>query len=664
MRSRASLLFWALPLLLTLPAQADPVPSIDLRNFHPPADPKGSLYLEPSSTPGPLAWNVGAIASYAYRMVTLEDADGDRVSIPVEHQLSLDYVASLGIGDRLAVNIALPSVLYQSGDDTSATLDDGSLPQTALGDASFGAKATMIPTSGLGGFGLAALGRVSAPTGDHRSYVSDGSVTGELRLLGELRLIALALQATAGARIRGEEQTFVQEDFGHDLPWGVGVSMRPQAFGLDQKGRWTWTAEARGQVALTPSFANGPQTPILAGLSARYAVGDVSLLAGVELPLNGAVGSPLVRGVFGLGWAPRFYDEDGDGVADDKDECQELAEDRDGFEDHDGCPDFDNDDDGVPDDQDRCPAEQEDEDEYQDDDGCIDPDNDGDGVLDDDDACPDTAGPSGSGEEAGCPIRDSDADGVLDGADKCPTQAEDKDGFADEDGCPEEDNDRDGVLDEDDACPTVRGAARSDAKLNGCPSPDKDGDTYDDAQDKCPDKPEDFDGADDEDGCPDPDDDKPAYQRAKPLLSVDHRKKEKEARLKFRIPPKLVAADGGAAVDPKTLPSMRALAQVLNANKHWVALVGVRPGKGANAEQKALTESFALVFALRNLTHRDEAAESIGWAAVKDQPAARQRGYGILVLAPPKPKGRLKVPRRPPPPSIAPKKAPGGGKAP
>ncbi|MEZ4219533.1 MAG: hypothetical protein R3B13_01300 [Polyangiaceae bacterium] len=662
MRCRASLWVWAVPMLVSLTANADPVPSVDLRNFHPPADPKGALYLEPTATPGPLAWNVGAIASYAYRMVTLQDPSGDRVSIPVEHQLSLDYIASLGIGDRLAVSLGLPSVLYQSGDDTSSTLADGTLPQTALGDASFGAKATMIPTSDLGGFGLAALGRVTFPTGDGRSYVADGSVTGELRLLAEMRLIALAVQATAGARVRGNEQSYVGEDFGHDLPWGLGLAVKPQAFGLDSKGRWTWVAEARGQIALTPSFGSGAQSPVLAGVSARYALGDLSLLAGAELPLNDAVGSPVVRGVLGLGWAPRFYDEDDDGVPDDKDECQELAEDRDGFEDHDGCPDFDNDDDGVPDDQDRCPTEQEDEDEYQDEDGCIDPDNDGDGVPDTTDACPDEAGPATGAQGAGCPVRDADGDGVLDGKDRCPDRPEDKDGFQDDDGCPDLDNDRDRVLDEDDACPLEFGAPRSDAKLNGCPSPDKDGDTYDDAQDKCVGEPEDFDGVDDDDGCPDPDGDKPAWQRAKPLLTVDYREQDKEARLKFRILPAVTAtADGGASVEPKTLPSLRALAQVLNENPHWVALVGVKPGKGDEAEQQALNQSFAVVYALRNLTHRDEAAETIGWSAVKDQ-AGYGGQLGILVLAPPKPKGRLKVPnvslRPTPAPAPAPTPAP------
>lgn len=668
MRLRATLAVTASLVLATGAALADPVPSLDLRNFHPPADPKGSLFLEPTATPGPGAWNVAALLSYAHRQVTLENAAGDVVETPLDHQLSLDYLAALGIGERLAVSLSLPTVLYQNGDDSAVALGGGKLPQTALGDAAFGAKATLVPTSGLGGFGLAALGRVTAPTGDGRSYLSDGAVTGELRLLSELRLIALAIQASAGARVRGEERSYVGEEFGHDLPWAAGISVRPQAFGLDSKGRWTWTAEARGQLALTPSFGSGAQSPALAGLSARYTVGDVSFLGGAELPLNDAVGSPRVRGVLGIGWAPRFYDEDGDGVPDDRDECPELAEDRDGFEDHDGCPDFDNDDDGVPDDQDRCPAEREDEDDFQDDDGCIDPDNDGDGVPDEQDACPDESGPASSAAGAGCPIRDGDQDGVLDDADKCPNEPEDKDGFQDEDGCPDPDNDGDGVLDEDDACPMVAGAERSDAKLNGCPSPDKDGDTFDDAQDKCPNEPEDFDGVEDDDGCPDDDSDKPVGLRAKPLVTVD--KKGAEHIVRWRVAPKLVANKESIEVDEKTLPSVRALAQLLNRNPEWVALVGVRPtGNTGDAEQEALTKAFAVVHHLRNYTHRDEAAESVGWSAVESQPDARRLGLGVVLLAPPSsevravtaPSGaRLKLPKAPiaPAPAKAPSKTP------
>jgi OmpA-OmpF porin, OOP family len=130
---------------------------------------------------------------------------------------------------------------------------------------------------------------------------------------------------------------------------------------------------------------------------------------------------------------PAVGDKDGDGIKDDVDKCPNDAEDRDGFEDADGCPDPDNDKDGIADLKDRCPNDAEDKDGFEDEDGCPDPDN--------------------------------DKDGILDAADKCPNQPEDKDGFEDEDGCPDPDNDKDGILDAADKCPNDPGPADND----GCP---------------------------------------------------------------------------------------------------------------------------------------------------------------------------------------------------
>lgn len=63
-------------------------------------------------------------------------------------------------------------------------------------------------------------------------------------------------------------------------------------------------------------------------------------------------------------------DRDADGLADDVDKCPDAPEDRDAFQDADGCPDQDNDQDGVLDVDDLCPSEPEDRDGNQDDDGC------------------------------------------------------------------------------------------------------------------------------------------------------------------------------------------------------------------------------------------------------------------------------------------------------
>ena len=142
----------------------------------------------------------------------------------------------------------------------------------------------------------------------------------------------------------------------------------------------------------------------------------------------------LTQAYVGLTWWFGSGDQDGDGVADEYDQCPDAAEDFDGYNDTDGCPDPDNDGDGIPDADDACPTRAEDLDGYQDQDGCPDPDNDG--------------------------------DGVFDGRDQCPDEAEDIDGWQDQDGCPDPDNDQDGVPDGQDKCPRTPADSKVDA--NGC----------------------------------------------------------------------------------------------------------------------------------------------------------------------------------------------------
>src|SRR5690606_33985791 len=81
-------------------------------------------------------------------------------------------------------------------------------------------------------------------------------------------------------------------------------------------------------------------------------------------------------------------DSDGDGIPDARDACPAAVEDKDGFEDDDGCPDSDNDGDGIPDARDACPTVAEDKDGFEGDDGCPEFDNDGDGILEPHDKCP------------------------------------------------------------------------------------------------------------------------------------------------------------------------------------------------------------------------------------------------------------------------------------
>lgn len=131
-------------------------------------------------------------------------------------------------------------------------------------------------------------------------------------------------------------------------------------------------------------------------------------------------------------------DQDEDGIRDSLDKCPTVPEDKDNFEDEDGCPDRDNDQDSVLDLDDQCPLVAEDHDKFQDSDGCPEADNDADGILDVDDKCPnDPEDKDDFEDEDGCPDRDNDQDGIPDREDLCPNEPETKNGYADQDGCPD-----------------------------------------------------------------------------------------------------------------------------------------------------------------------------------------------------------------------------------
>ena len=112
----------------------------------------------------------------------------------------------------------------------------------------------------------------------------------------------------------------------------------------------------------------------------------------------------LPGGIARTRWRPREKDSDLDGIPDSMDRCPNAAEDMDGYEDTDGCPDVDNDGDGIPDVDDDCPNMAEDFDGFNDMDGCPDVDNDGDGIRDADDKCPNAAETFNNFEDTdGCP---------------------------------------------------------------------------------------------------------------------------------------------------------------------------------------------------------------------------------------------------------------------
>lgn len=178
----------------------------------------------------------------------------------------------------------------------------------------------------------------------------------------------------------------------------------------------------------------------------------------------------------GLGFSFRFggfADDDGDRIGNRRDKCPNLAEDWDGFEDEDGCPDPDNDSDGLPDVVETNSGVYVDKNDPGTDPNNRDTDNDGISDYDeiyqygcnplkqesDNDSIPDYEEVFTHGTNPGSadtdkdnlndfdelfvyytdPLQpDTDGDGLVDGRDKCPIEPEDYNGYKDDDGCPDE----------------------------------------------------------------------------------------------------------------------------------------------------------------------------------------------------------------------------------
>jgi hypothetical protein len=646
-------------------AAAQTLPSVDARTWQPSTDANANLVTEPVGTPGMWRWNVAGLLRYENHPFTLRFAGSDSVAYrPIEHLFGLDVVAGMGIGKIGAVGVSIPMVIYQDGSNgmPSTIATSGSVPATALGDVGIHGKATILANEDkLAGFGLAALGLVTVPTGDRASFLGDGSTTATARLLAEYKYVVARVQASLGYTLRTDHHTWPAASvggvtFGDQIPWTFGVNLRPGILSkaIDEDDRQTWEIAAHGWLPAGPvgPFGTGDPgsaklSPVLLAISDRVEIGhdhDVYAIGGVDIGLDTAAGVPAARIIAGIGWAPRPHDRDGDGVADDIDECPDLAEDPDGKQDGDGCPEDDADADGVMDDQDACPLVPG---VWQNDplkNGCPAPDSDKDGIADPLDACPMIPGVfSSDPAKNGCPRvgdwrkRDADRDKIPDRFDACPRERGTAHDDAHKNGCPVRDADRDGIPDEQDACPREAGSASTDPLRHGCKHPDRDHDSYPDEVDECPDNAEVWNGVKDEDGCPD--------DGGKPLVVVDL-KDPKHPTIAVVKP--LAFKAGGDPTKPEldaaSVMTLRALATEEDKHEDWTIGVGVRSGAGRQETARAIALAQADVVArwLNALVYRNNAAEVVQWDAAKQEPGATS-GIAFLVLLspiPPPPPGK------------------------
>jgi outer membrane protein OmpA-like peptidoglycan-associated protein len=443
-------------------------------------------------------FTAGAFLNYARRPFAVFSApDNALVLSPVANNVAFDVVAAIGLKNLVEIGVGLPVALFQNGDDLADIGGVGTVQSGQLGDPRIVAKLKLIgnpedPADAP--FALSLFGEARLPVLEQSGANFFGS--GTFSALGGLAFRTgaskLSLGGNLGFLFRPEKSQIENITIGNDIKYGLGL-------GYKVNDAITATGELDGALSIESQTnaegeAGGLHAPAELRAGAKIAIGKTKSLlvpVGLGVGLNNGVGAPDFRLFAGVTYVAQDLDPDKDGILIPLDSCPKDAEDMDGFEDSNGCPEVDNDQDGVLDAApDACLNEAEDKDTFKDEDGCPDPDN--------------------------------DADGVNDTGDRCPNEAEDKDSFKDEDGCPEVDNDEDGIADKEDECPLDSGAA----EFKGCP--DTDADKLINKNDKCPNDPEDFDKFQDEDGCPELDNDNDGISDASDLCPNDPENKNGE----------------------------------------------------------------------------------------------------------------------------------------
>ncbi len=454
----------------------------DTHLFRPAMDSKGFFTTNGSDIIGKGDISFGLVIDYGNTLLRVNDL-GQKSPQLVNHSFQGTGTFNYGIANLLILGVDLP-VNLMAGDEqvNNATPPVATVPgwNTAKVDSQtigyLGLHSKFRITRVEHGIGLAVGLQVGVPITDApKNGGADPTAWIWPHAIVEKRLGATGkfkIGLDVGFRAHGASTTqlllrdgkFVD---GNLATFGVGASYRLLE-GMDVVAETYGTyllADADSKVKLSNEAVGGIKlfvecnSYLMMGAGPRYTQGFETA---------------NFRAFLGFVFEPSIGDRDGDGIKDDLDKCPDDPEDRDGFQDEDGCPDPDNDNDGILDVDDRCVNEPEDRDGDQDTDGCpegSDGDRDGDGIPDSRDKCPDVPEDrDGFQDEDGCPDPDNDNDGILDKVDSCPNDPEDKDGFEDQDGCPDPDNDKDGILDK---------------------------------VDKCPNQPETFNGFEDEDGCPD-----------------------------------------------------------------------------------------------------------------------------------------------------------------
>lgn len=297
---------------------------LDAQLFDP--SPGETSFLQvPDSAIGPDGPSARILGNYAYRPLEVRTGTANADTL-ITHLATVDVQAAwTWRRARLGVDVPIHAATWAD------TIDGPSW----LGDIAAEGRVVVLDRA-RHGFGGHVRLRGTLPSGNETMYLGEGRPTGEVGL-------GLAagrdLVTTARASWATGSNAFLDDVYWSSrVRWGVAARL-PMADVI------AVTTEVTGTWLLANPDIPGSH-PVEATLSLHPRLTrSLQLTAGAGAGLGRGQAAPRVRGLLGLAWTapPRSprppRDTDADGLADTVDACAHEAEDRNGIEDGDGCPD-------------------------------------------------------------------------------------------------------------------------------------------------------------------------------------------------------------------------------------------------------------------------------------------------------------------------------------
>lgn len=318
-------------LMVSLAAMAQEVPvpqGLNAQNYAPPIDTQATLWTHDANVKPNKYFSARTALTYVKNPLVYRYAgDGEEVAL-LSDAMALHILPAYNV-DRFRFGLDVPIYGMTKGEAEN-------VGGAGLGDVALDIKAGLIQRE-HDGWGLAVGGRADLPTTTLTPETPIGSDAFVWALEGIVDYKDGPLLVAANLGTRGmpevELQNVTMDDY---LFWRVGAGIAvnsDETVGL--------SADLVGGLTYKAGLSNGAGNPVefMGGAWARVQDRLVMRVGG-GTGLSEGIGAPDFRVVAMMGYEPPVKrDKDDDGVINKLDKCRDVPEDKDGFNDADGCPD-------------------------------------------------------------------------------------------------------------------------------------------------------------------------------------------------------------------------------------------------------------------------------------------------------------------------------------